>query len=73
MLDGEGRTTATLGEAEGEPLRCLTAVTSAPDGAIFLSQGAVNREAEDWRVALMEHDATGRIVGCRPSSGTRGR
>jgi len=67
VLDREGRTTSTLEEAEGEPLRCLTAVAAAPHGGIFLSQGSSNHEAEDWRVALMELDATGRIVVCGPT------
>jgi hypothetical protein len=67
ILNGEGQTTGFLEEVEGEPLRCLTAVASAPDGGIFLSQGSSNHAAEDWRVALMERDATGWIVGCGPT------
>ena len=67
VLDGQGRTVGALEEAEGEPLRCLTAVASGPDGAIFLSQGSGSHAAEDWRVALMERDATGRIVRCGPA------
>lgn len=67
VLDAGAQTIGFLEEADGEPLRCLTAVAAAPDGGIFLAQGSSIHPAEDWRVALMERDVTGRIVGCDPA------
>ena len=34
-------TKRVLAEAEGEPLRCLTAVAAAPDGTIFVADGSL--------------------------------
>jgi hypothetical protein len=68
ILDERGRTTKFLREVEGKPLRCLTAVTSAQDGSIFLAEGGADRAAEAWRVALMEMRSTGRLIGCSPSA-----
>ncbi len=62
VLDDAGRTIKLLTEAEGEPLHCLTAIASAPDGTIFVSDGSMRHCAEDWRVDLMEGNKLGRIV-----------
>ena len=67
VLDGAGRTIKLVTEAEGEPLHCLTAIASAPDGTIFVSDGSTRHGAEDWRVDLMEGNKLGRIVACGPA------
>jgi hypothetical protein len=67
VLDGAGRTIKLVTEAEGEPLHCLTAIVSAPDGTIFVSDGGTRHSAEDWRVDLMEGNKLGRIVACGPA------
>jgi hypothetical protein len=56
-----------LAEAEGEALKCLTAVAVAPDGSIFLSDGSTRHPASDWCTDLMERNILGRIVSCGPS------
>lgn len=65
-LDGTGRKTA-LAEAEGEALKCLTAVAVAPDGTIFVSDGSARHGANDWCIDLMERNALGRVVSCGPA------
>jgi sugar lactone lactonase YvrE len=65
-MDGSGRR-SVLAEAEGEALQCLTAVAVAAEGTIFVSDGSTLHPAADWCVDLMEHNARGRIVCCRPS------
>lgn len=55
-----------LAAAEGEPLHCLTAVTTAPDGSIFASDGSTRHGAADWCVDLMERNSLGRIIACGP-------
>src|SRR5579872_675042 len=54
VLDDAGGTIERIETVEGEPLRCLTAVACAPDGAVFLSDGGMRYGPEDWRVDLME-------------------
>ncbi len=56
-----------LATAQGEPLRCLTAVAAAPDGTIFASDGSERHGADAWAVDLMERNALGRIVACGPA------
>ncbi len=62
-----GGRTNFLAEAQGEPLRCLTAVAAAPDGSIFASDGSPHHQANDWGIDLMEHNCLGRIVACGPA------
>jgi sugar lactone lactonase YvrE len=64
--DASGRQ-SVLAEAEGEALKCLTAVAVAADGTIFVSDGSTLHPAADWCLDLMEHNARGRIVSCPPS------
>ena len=58
--------TECLTAAEGEPLRCLTAVAVASDGTIFLSDASGRHAAEEWCVDLMECRSSGRVVSCGP-------
>jgi sugar lactone lactonase YvrE len=67
VLDAAGRLTNLIEKVEGEPLRCLTAVAAAPDGAIFLAEGGARHSAEDWRRDLMERHELGRIIACGPA------
>jgi hypothetical protein len=67
VLDSAGKMIKSVTEVEGEPLHCLTAIASAPDGAIFVSDGSTRHGAEDWRVDLMEGNRLGRIVACGPA------
>ena len=62
-VEASGRT-SYLGEAEGEPLRCLTAVAAAPDGTIFVCDGSTRHGADAWCVDLMERNSLGRVVAC---------
>jgi sugar lactone lactonase YvrE len=64
--DAAGRR-SVLAAAEGEALKCLTAVAVAADGTIFVSDGSTLHPAVDWCVDLMEHSACGRIVSCPPA------
>ncbi len=55
-----------LTEAEGGPLRCLTAVVAAPDGTIFAADGSLKHAADEWCVDLMERNRLGRILAYGP-------
>jgi sugar lactone lactonase YvrE len=65
-VEASGRT-SYLGEAEGEPLRCLTAVTAVPDGTIFACDGSTRHGAEAWCIDLMERNSLGRMISCGPA------
>ena len=67
LLDATGRTINLIENVEGAPLRCLTAVASAPDGAVFFSDGGARHKADDWRLDLMECNRDGRIICCGPA------
>jgi sugar lactone lactonase YvrE len=58
-----GRNTL-LAEADGESLRCLTAVAVAGDGRIFAGDGSTRHPADGWCNDLMERNKLGRIIGC---------
>ena len=60
-------TKRVLAEADGEPLRCLTAVAAAPDGTIFAADGSLKHQAHDWCVDLMERNRLGRVLACGPT------
>jgi len=62
-----GGRTNSLAEAQGEPLRCLTAVAAAPDGTIFVSDGSQRHGPDAWPVDLMERNVLGRIIACGPA------
>jgi sugar lactone lactonase YvrE len=62
-----GGRTNFLAEAEGEPLRCLTAVAAAPDGTIFASNGSQRHGPDAWSVDLMERNVLGRLIACGPA------
>jgi Strictosidine synthase len=64
-VEASGRT-SYLETAEGEPLRCLTAVAVAPDETIFLCDGSTRHGAVRWCVDLMERNRLGRIIVCGP-------
>jgi sugar lactone lactonase YvrE len=65
-VDGAGRKTV-LAEAEGDALKCLTAVAAAADGTIFISDGSTRHAANDWCFDLMERNVLGRIISCGPA------
>jgi hypothetical protein len=67
-IDATGRRT-WLEHAEGVPLLCPTAVTAAPDGMIYLTDGSTGNPPEKWCHDLMEGNARGRLVCCEPDLG----
>jgi Strictosidine synthase len=64
-IDRDGRQ-RWLREVEGQPLRCLTSVAVAPDGAIFLSEGSRDTLPDDWCRDLLEKRRSGRLIAAAP-------
>lgn len=56
-----------LTSVENEALGCLTAVTAASDGSIYLTDGSRTNRSADWKRDLMELNASGRLVRCSSS------
>lgn len=56
-----------LDTAGGRKLAGLTAVTTAPDGAIYLAEGALDRRPEEWTRDLMEKRTNGRLLRAGPA------
>ena len=53
-----------LESADGRGFAGLTSVTSAPDGRIFVVEGATGRRPDQWRHDLIEKRSNGRLVAC---------
>jgi hypothetical protein len=64
-VDAAGRQ-SWLMQAADQPLHCLTGVTAAADGTIFMSDGSSRHRPEDWVRDLMEKNHLGRLVACGP-------
>lgn len=56
-----------LESADAHGFAGLTAVTSAPDGRIFVVEGSTGRLPNQWRHDLMEKRSNGRLVVCDAS------
>jgi sugar lactone lactonase YvrE len=64
-IDADGRQTWVT-TVEDQPLRCLTSVSAAADGTIFLADGTTAYEPDDWCRDLMAKNHLGRLVACGP-------
>lgn len=59
----DGSVVATLDEASGTQLRCVTAIAEDPArGGLYLTIGSVQHDAEDWVFDLMEGNRAGMLV-----------
>lgn len=61
-----GAVDPVLTEVDGIPLTCLTAVAAAPDGTVYVTDGARSSLPADWAQDLMRHGASGRLVRLPP-------
>jgi sugar lactone lactonase YvrE len=50
--------------SEGVALLCLTAVTTAEDGTIYMTEGSATNAPNHWMQDLMQGNASGRLVRC---------
>ncbi len=62
----DGRVIATLGTADGKPLRCVTALALLPDGRIAIAEGSTVNDNDGWTRDLLEQRATGRVLVASP-------
>ena len=66
---GESRLVTDRG-SDGRPLHCLTAVTVAADGSVYLTDGSTLHSGPDWVRDLMERNAAGRLLQLDGDGGT---
>jgi hypothetical protein len=51
---------------QGQALRCLTSVTIADDGTVYVTDGSSRNQPEDWLPDLMQNlSPTGRLIACK--------
>ena len=69
-LSPEGQVVGALDRAGGEKIACPLSVATAPDGAIYLTDGSRANPPEFWLTDLMQsRPPSGRLIGCNPSLG----
>ncbi|HTW68481.1 MAG TPA: hypothetical protein VME47_01220 [Acetobacteraceae bacterium] len=62
-VGADGSIVATLAEAGGTILRCVTAIAEDPlHGGLYLAVGSTRHDAEDWVVDLMECNRAGMLI-----------
>jgi len=62
-ISADGSVIATLTEAGGTRLRCVTAIAEDPQhGGLYVAIGSTRHDAEDWVVDLMECNRAGMLV-----------
>ncbi|HUB48686.1 MAG TPA: hypothetical protein VMB73_27230 [Acetobacteraceae bacterium] len=62
-VGADGSVAATLTEAGGSQLRCVTAIAEDKlHGGLYLAVGSTRHDAEDWVVDLMECNRAGMLV-----------
>lgn len=69
-LSQSGEVVGRLERVAGEPIDCPTAVTVAPDGAIYATDGSRTNPLEMWLPDLMQNrPPTGRLISCNADLG----
>ena len=60
-----GSIAARLEAVDGQPLRCVTAITLLADGRIAIAEGSAHNLPQGWSRDLLERRASGRVIICR--------
>jgi len=68
FVDEHGVPTGTVNVAGGLPIRCALSAVTGPDGAVYIAEGSVSHEPDDWYVDLMEGQQSGRLIRCSPDT-----
>ena len=69
-LSAEGRVVGALDSVGGEKILCPLSVATAPDGAIYLTDGSRANPPELWLTDLMQNrPPSGRLIACNPMLG----
>ncbi|MDR3466992.1 MAG: hypothetical protein P4M07_13710 [Xanthobacteraceae bacterium] len=67
-LSSSGEVVGKLEHVAGEAIACPTAVTAAPDGAIYVVDGSRANPPEQWLADLMQNrPPSGRLISCSAS------
>jgi SMP-30/Gluconolactonase/LRE-like region len=69
-LSSKGEVVGALDRAGGETIACPLSVATAPDGAVYLSDGSRTNPPELWLTDLIQnHPPSGRLIACNPALG----
>lgn len=69
VFDGGAAHGKRLDGFEGQPLGCINALHSAPNGKLMISQGSQKRTYVELSHDLLEHGRSGRVLEYAPASG----
>ena len=64
-----GETLRSWKSGAGKPFLCVNAISPAPDGRLFITDGSERQPYEHWQRDLMELGDTGRLVALDPGTG----
>lgn len=68
-IDEAGAVTVLASGHDGVPFVFADDLDIAKDGTIYFSDASLRFSVEDWRMEIIEHRATGRILAYRPETG----
>ncbi len=69
VIFDQGVPMLAIKDAGGTPIRCATAIATAPDGTLFIAEGSTRHAPAAWSRDLLELGASGRIIRADPASG----
>jgi Strictosidine synthase len=70
-LDEAGRECSRLEAVDDTPLACVTAIATATDGGVFVTDGSRHNTTDRWLHDLMENrSGSGRLIACDSSLGS---
>jgi len=68
-VDDAGAVTVLASGHEGVPFVFADDLDIAKDGTVYFSDASMRFSVEDWRMEVLEHQATGRILAFHPTTG----
>ena len=68
LVDENGRQDG-IDTVQGSAIKCPTSVTAGPDGKIYITDGTVHHNPQDWVWDLMEKQTAGRLICYEPETG----
>ena len=61
-VGADGQQSLVFDRADGEPIRCPTAIVVGAEGELYVTDGSLRHPAADWVWDLMERRSQGRLV-----------
>lgn len=62
FIDAKGSVTRRMDTADGRQVRCALSAVCGPDGSVYVADGTIYHDPEDWYFDLMEKRKSGRLI-----------